>query len=49
MKGTPWHLVVAMLVGWINREQQKVVDYLKEENKVLRDHLRGKRVRFTDD
>ncbi len=48
MKVTPWHLVVAMLAGWLNREQDKVVVYLKEETRVLREHLRGRRIRFTD-
>ena len=33
MKATIWHVVVAMVAGWLNREQEKVVDYLKEENR----------------
>lgn len=44
-----WHFVVVALAGWINREQQQVVDYLKEESRVLREQLGGKRPRFTDD
>lgn len=28
MNVTTWHLVVAMLAGWLNREREKVVDYL---------------------
>ena len=35
-------LVVA---GWVNRRQQDVIDYLREENRVLRAGLRGKRLR----
>ena len=34
---------------WLNREQQQVVDYLEEENRVLREPLGGRRPRFTDD
>ncbi|MGH9200202.1 MAG: integrase core domain-containing protein [Vicinamibacterales bacterium] len=34
---------------WLQREQQEVIDYLREENRVLMAHLRNQRVRFTDD
>jgi putative transposase len=44
----PWQLLVVALAGYINREQQQVIDYLRAENHVLRGHLRGKRIRFTD-
>jgi putative transposase len=40
-------LLVA-LAGWIDRKQQDVVDYLREENRVLRDQLGEKRLRLTD-
>jgi hypothetical protein len=49
MKVAPWHLVVAMLAGWIHSEQLKIINYLKEENKVLREQLGGGRIWFTDD
>ena len=32
----PIRLLVFMLAGWVNREQQAVIDYLKEENADLR-------------
>ncbi len=35
--------------GWLNRQQQDMLGYLREENKVLREQLKGKRIRFTDD
>ncbi len=38
-----------MLAGWVNREQQAVIDYLREENTVLREQMGGRRLRFTDD
>jgi transposase InsO family protein len=37
-----------MIAGWMNRKQQDVIAYLQEENRVLREQLGGKRLRFTD-
>lgn len=39
MKTKPWMMLVAMMAGWINRQQQDALSYLKEENKILRDQL----------
>jgi hypothetical protein len=36
------------LAGWINRNQQNVIEYLQGEIKVLREQL-GKKPRFNDD
>ena len=33
--------------GWVNRSQQDVIEYLQEENRVLREPLGGKRLLFT--
>ena len=44
----PFHLLLAALAHWLNREQAAIIDYLKEENRVLRDRLGSKRIRFTD-
>ena len=44
----PFHLLVIALSGWLNRQQQVVIDYLIEENRVLKEQLEGKRLRFTD-
>ena len=35
----PIHLVLAALAHWASREQAAIVDYLREENRVLRDRL----------
>ena len=35
--------------GWMNHRQQPVIDYLREENRVLREQLGGRRVRLNDD
>jgi len=45
----PWHILVLATAGWMNREQSAVVDYLKEENRVLRELLGKKRPRLNDD
>ena len=44
----PFHLVLSALAHWANREQANVIEYLREENRVLRDRLGPKRLRFTD-
>ena len=41
-------LLVAMVAGWINRHQQQVISYLKEENRVLKSKLPGGRLRLND-
>jgi len=37
-----------MFAGWVNRHQLDVIDYLQEENRVLKERLGGRRIRFTD-
>ncbi len=37
------------VAGWINRGQEDVIEYLGEENRVLREQLGGKRLRLTND
>ena len=41
--------LLLVLAGWVNRQQQDVIDYLREENRVLRAGLRGKRLKLSDD
>ena len=36
--------LLLVLAGWVNRQQQDVIDYLQEENRVLQAGLRGKRL-----
>ncbi len=40
--------LMLIFAGWVNRRQQNVIEYLQEENRVLREHLSGKRLLFTD-
>ena len=35
MKTKPYTMMLMMLAGWMNRQQQEVVDYLKAENRIL--------------
>jgi len=34
--------------GWVSRQQQDVIAYLQEENRILREQLGGRRLRLTD-
>lgn len=43
-----WRYLLVAVAGWINHHQLDVIGYLQEENRVLREHLKGKRIRFTD-
>ena len=45
----PLHILIATLAGLINRRQGEVLEYLIEENRVLREQLKGKRLRLNDD
>lgn len=42
-------LLLVTLAGWISRQQQDVIAYIQEENRILENKLKGKRIRFTDD
>jgi hypothetical protein len=37
------------LAGWVNRHQQQVIEYLVEEHRVLKEQVKGRRLRLTDD
>jgi putative transposase len=37
-----------MFAGWVNRHQLDVIEYLQEENRVLKHRLGGRRIRFPD-
>ena len=37
----PLHFFLLLFAGWVNREQAKAIDYLKEENRLLREQLGG--------
>jgi len=45
----PLRLLLVAVAGWINQQQQDVIDYLREENRVLREQLGNRRLHFDDD
>src|SRR5437660_7984884 len=45
----PWQLLLVILAGWVHRQQQRVIDYLRTENQVLREKLGKKRILLDDD
>jgi putative transposase len=42
------HVLIAMVAGWLQRHQQQTITYLLEENRILKAHLGGRWLRFTD-
>jgi putative transposase len=45
----PFHFVLIALAGWMNQRQYQLIEYLREENRVLREQLGKRRLRFNDD
>src|SRR5262249_27820061 len=45
----PFSFLVTAIAGWMNRHQQQVIEYLVEENRVLREQIGNRRLKFTDD
>ena len=45
----PFRFVLIATAGWMNQHQQQVIDYLREENRVLREQIGSRRLRLTDD
>ena len=45
----PFRLLLISLAGYLNQQQQEVIDYLQEENRVLHEQLGSRRLRLNDD
>ena len=45
----PFSFLVVSMAGWLNQKQQQVIDYLVKENRVLREQIGCRRLRFNDD
>src|SRR5947208_13579110 len=45
----PVQFLVIAIAGWMNQRQLQAIEYLREENRILREQLGGRRVRFNDD
>src|SRR6185436_549550 len=48
MSVAPLQFLLLVFAGWVNRRQLEIVEFLQEENRVLRQQLGGRRLRFTD-
>ncbi len=44
----PLKFLLLIWAGWVNRAQQNAIDYLKEENRILREQVGNKRLRLTN-
>ena len=45
----PFQFLLVSVAGWMDERQQQAIEYLREENRVLREQLGDRRVRFNDD
>ncbi len=45
----PWQLLLLILAGWINRQQQETNEYLRTENQVWKESHGRKRIKLNDD
>ena len=46
---TPLRFVAVALAGWLSQQQQDVIEYLREENRVLREQIGDRRLRLNDE
>jgi hypothetical protein len=44
----PWVFLSVALGGWLQRRQEGAIEYLREENRDLREQLGSRRLIFTD-
>jgi hypothetical protein len=40
--------LLVLVWGWVHRQQLVAINFLRTENRTLKERLRGKRMRFTD-
>ena len=45
----PFRFVLIAVAGWMNQREYQIIDYLREENRVLREQLGERRLQFDDD
>src|ERR1700704_5522789 len=48
MSVAPLQFLLLVFTGWVNRRQVEILEYLQAENRVLREQLGDRRLRFTD-
>jgi putative transposase len=44
----PFQFILITVAGWMNQRHLNVIDYLREENRVLREQLGARRLRLND-
>jgi putative transposase len=44
-----FRFVLIAMAGWMNQRQLQMIDYLRDENRVLREQLGGRRLRLNDE
>jgi hypothetical protein len=45
----PFSFVVTTIAGWMSQYQEKIIAYLIEENRVLREQMGNGRLKLNDD
>ena len=45
----PLRVLLLTLTGFVNRHQADVIAYVVEENRILKEQMKGRRIRLTDD
>ena len=45
----PWQLLLVILAGWVNQQQQQIIDFQRTEMDVLKEKLGKKRIILNDD
>ena len=45
----PWTFFLTAIAGWMNRRQQEVIEFLKEENRILREYVGRKRLLLNEE
>ena len=45
----PLQMLLLTVSGWMNRHQAEVIAYLVEENRILKEQMKGRALRLTDD
>src|SRR3954454_1271923 len=45
----PFQFLLIAVSGWMNQHQLRIIEYLREENRVLREQLGDRRLRLNDD
>ena len=44
----PLQVLLMTVSGWVNREQLRTIEYLIEENRVLKEQFKGRKLRLND-